>query len=183
MRLLGHTAKWNSSPEQRAGELLDAYGNNILRLAYSYTRNLADAEDVLQETLVRYLVARPELSGPEHEKAWLLRVAANLSKNRLREQKAHAAEELNEGLAADGEGDVLDDVLAAEEHEGLSALWDAVGQLPEAQREVVHLYYEEAYSTREIARILDRPAATVRSDLHRARKNLRDILGEAYDLG
>ena len=179
MQLHRHTQDASGSPEQRAGELLDAYGNNILRLAYSYLRNLADAEDVLQETLVRYLVARPELSGPEHEKAWLLRVAANLAKNRLREQKAHAAEELNEELVAD---ELADELIACEK-EDAAKLWKAVGELPEAQREVVHLYYEEGYSTHGIARILDRNDATVRSDLRRARKALRNILGEAYDLG
>ena len=178
MQLVRHTQDASSSPVQRAGELLDAYGNNVLRLAYSYLRNLTDAEDVLQETLVRYLVARPNLSGPEHEKAWLLRVAANLAKNRLRDNAAHAAEELNEELdAADPASD------PAAEREDLSALWDAVGRLPETQREVVHLVYAEGYSTYEVAQILGRKDATVRSDLHRARKALRDILGEAYDLG
>lgn len=52
-------------------------------MAYSYLHNMSDAEEILQETLIRYLTVQPELQGPEHEKAWLLRVAANLSKNRL----------------------------------------------------------------------------------------------------
>lgn len=159
-----------SSPEQRAGELLDAYGNNILRLAYSYVHNMADAEDVLQETLIRYLTARPELEGPEHEKAWLLKVAANLAKNRIRDAVTHDTDELNEELVA-------------EEQEDLSYVWEAVRKLPETQREVVHLYYAEGYTTHEIAEMLGRAETTVRSDLHRARKALREILGEGYGLG
>ena len=47
--------------------------------------------------------------------------------------------------------------------------------------EVVHLYYEEWYSTKEIAILLQRKEATVRSDLRRARKRLKEILKEAYD--
>ena len=178
MRPVPHTQGASSSPEIRAGELLDAYGNNILRLAYSYLRNLADAEDVLQETLVRYLVARPELNGPDHEKAWLLRVAANLAKNRLRDNVARAAEELNEELDAEDPG-----ADPAADRENLSAVWEAVAQLPPDQREAVHLYYAEGYTTHEVAQIVGRKDATVRSDLHRARKALRDILGEAFDLG
>ena len=180
MRLFSHTRRTtSSSPKVRAGELLDAYGNNILRLAMSYTRSRADAEDVLQETLVRYLVTKPELASPDHEKAWLLRVAANLAKNRVRDNAVRATEELNEELVAD---ELADELIACEK-EDAAKLWKAVGKLSEAQREVVHLYYEEGYSTHEIARILDRNDATVRSDLHRARKALRDMVGEGYDLG
>ena len=77
---------WGAKPSARSGEatraevnrkaeaLLDAHGSSILRLAYAYLHNLADAEEVLQDTMVKYLQTAPELNGPEHEKAWLLRV-------------------------------------------------------------------------------------------------------------
>lgn len=154
--------------EQRAGELLDLYGNSILRLAYSYLHNMADAEDILQETLIRYLRSAPEFESGGHEKAWLLRVAANLSKNRIDYNKVRLSEELNEEIAAD-------------EHEDLSFVWEAVKKLPETQCEVVHLFYQEGYSTAEIAGLLSRRESTVRSDLKRARDKLRSILKEAYD--
>lgn len=154
--------------EQRAGELLDLYGNSILRLAYSYLHNMADAEDILQETLIRYLRSAPEFESGSHEKAWLLRVAANLSKNRIDYNKVRLSEELNEEIAAD-------------EHEDLSFVWEAVKKLPETQCEVVHLFYQEGYSTAEIAGLLSRRESTVRSDLKRARDKLRSILKEAYD--
>ena len=68
---------------QRAGLLLDAYGDSILRLAYSYLHNRSDAEDILQDTLMKYLTAQPDCESETHEKAWLMRVAINLSKNRI----------------------------------------------------------------------------------------------------
>ena len=71
---------------QRATALLDQYGEHILRLAYSYLHNQSDAEDILQDTLIQYLRTAPVLESPAHEKAWLLRVAGNLSKNLLRAQ-------------------------------------------------------------------------------------------------
>lgn len=154
--------------EQRAGELIDLYGNSILRLAYSYLHNMADAEDILQETLIRYLRSAPEFESGSHEKAWLLRVASNLSKNRIDYNKVRLSEELNEEIAAD-------------EHEDLSFVWEAVKKLPETQCEVVHLFYQEGYSTAEIAGLLSRRESTVRSDLKRARDKLRSILKEAYD--
>lgn len=153
---------------RQAERLLTDYGNSVLRLAYSYLHNISDAEEVLQEALIQFLKTAPALNSPEHEKAWLLRVAANLSKNRLDYNKVRTADELSEELTAEG-------------NEELSFVWDAVKALPEKPRAVVHLFYYEGYSTAEIARLLGRNETTVRSDLHRGRARLKEILKEAYD--
>ena len=65
--------------------LLDTYGNSIFRLAYSYLHNYSDAEDILQETLIRYLQNVPQVTGPVHEKAWLLKVAVKALPEKYRE--------------------------------------------------------------------------------------------------
>ena len=149
---------------QNAERLLDTYGNTVLRMAYSYLHNMSDAEEILQETLIKYLTVQPELHGSEHEKAWLLRVAANrLDYNRLRAT------------------DELEETLVSQEREDLSFLWEAVKQLPEANREVIHLFYYEGYPTAQIAKILNRRESTVRSDLRRGRERLKKILKEEYD--
>ena len=152
----------------RAAQILDTHGNAILRYAYSYLHNMDDAEEVLQDTLVQFLKTAPAFESPSHEKAWLLRVAGNLSKNRLSYNAVRAADELN-------------DELLAENRDDLSFVWQAVRDLPEKYRAPVHLFYYEGYSTRQIAEILQRGEATVRSDLHRGRALLREILKEAYD--
>lgn len=156
------------SVNAQAERLLDKYGNAVLRMAYGYLRNMTDAEDIVQETMIRFLNAAPAFESPAHEKAWLLRVAANLSKNRIAYNKIRQSDELNEEITA-------------EEAEDLSFVWEAVKQLPPTQSEVVHLFYHEGYSTAEIAELLKRKEATVRSDLKRARERLRAILKEAYD--
>lgn len=153
---------------QRAEQLLNTYGNSILRYAYSYLHNQSDAEEVLQDTLVKFLQTAPVLETPQHEKAWLLRVAGNLSKNRLDYNKVRAADELSEELVAGGD-------------EELSFVWDAVKALPEKYRAVIHLFYHEGYSTAEIAQLLGRNESTVRSDLRRGRAKLKETLKEAYD--
>lgn len=164
-------AETRSEPRQAApdaGRLLDEYGNSILRLAYSYLHSLEDAEDILQDTLIQYLSAKPALESREHEKAWLLRVAANLSKNRIAYNRVRQTEELKEELIG-------------EDREDLRFVWEAVAQLPEPQRAAIHLFYHEGYPTAEIARILGRREATVRSDLKRGRERLKTILRDAYD--
>ena len=74
-----------------------------------------------------------------------------------------------------------DEELAADERDDLSFVWEAVKSLPVKYREVIHLFYHDGCSVREISNILKRPEATVRSDLHRGRERLRDILREEYD--
>lgn len=86
---------------ETASRLLDNYGNHILRLAYTYVHNLSDAEDILQDTLVQYLKTTPVFENAAHEKAWLLRTAANLSKNRIKYNRLRTTDELNEELIAE----------------------------------------------------------------------------------
>lgn len=154
--------------KEKAAYYFDRFGNSILRLAYSYLHNTPDSEDVLQETLIRYLRAAPRFENEKHAKAWLMQVAANISKNRIGYNKTRRTDELN-------------DELAAEEREDLSFVWQAVKALPPKQREVIHLFYQEGCSTAGIAEILNRNESTVRSDLKRGREALRKILKEAYD--
>ena len=154
-----------------ATHYLDMYGNAILRLAYSYLHNMADAEEVLQDTLVQFIHTAPVFENEPHAKAWLMQVAANLSKNRIRSNRIRQAEDLDE----------LQETLAGQESEDLSFVWEAVKSLPEKYREVIHLFYQEGYATGEIARILQRKESTVRSDLKRGRERLKEILQEVYD--
>ena len=129
---------------------------------------MSDAEDILQDTLLKYMQSAPVFENTQHEKAWLLCVASNLCKNKLYYNKIRETDELLE-------------TLTAEEREDLSFVWNAVKKLPEKYREAIHLYYEEGYSTREISRILNRRESTVRSDLKRGRERLKEILKEEYD--
>ena len=155
---------------QQAERLLTDYGNNVLRLAYAYLHNMNDAEEILQDTLIQFLKTAPTLDSPKHEKAWLLRVAANLSKNRIDYNQRRLADELNEELVA-------------KEREDLSFVWEEVKALPINQREAVHLFYYEGYTTAEIGKMPGRRESTVRSDLRRGRARLQGVLKEAYDFG
>ncbi len=158
----------SSRTDQMATEALNTYGNAILRCAYSYLHNMADAEEILQDTLLKLLTAAPGFESEEHKKAWLLKVAANLSKNRIEYNALRDCDELDESLAAEG-------------REDLSFVWEAVKQLPTQYREVIHLHYYEGYSTEEMAKILGRNPSTIRSDLRRGREKLKSVLKEAYD--
>ena len=153
-----------------ASRLMDTYGNQILRFAYTYVHNYEDAEDILQETLISYMRTSPVFENEKHEKSWLFTVAANHSKNKIKSNNIRRADELNEELVA-------------EKKEDLSYLWEAVKSLPQDYREVIHLFYQEDLTTAQIAQVLRRRESTVRSQLKRGRDRLKEILKEEYDLG
>ena len=108
---------------------MDQLGNAILRLAYSYLHNMEDAEDILQETLIKFVTAKPVFENEKHRKAWLLTVAANLAKNRIEYNRVRSSEELNEEIAG---------AAPEEEEDDLSFVWEAVKMLPEKYAEVEH---------------------------------------------
>lgn len=153
---------------EQAEELLEKYGNAILRLAYSYLHQMSDAEDILQDTIFQYIKTSPSFDSTNHEKAWLMRVAINLSKNKIIYNKKR-------------ETIPIDEDLFLEEEKDLAFVWDAVKSLPFKYSEVIHLFYQEGYTTAEIAEMLSKNEATIRSLLHRGRGKLKELLKEVYD--
>lgn len=140
--------------------LYDAHKNFIYRLALSYLRSPAEAEDICQETFLK-LMARGAGVRPGKERAWLAAVAANLCKNRLK------------AVRRESEAPPPDMSVEFPEKSGL---FYEVMALPEHERIVVHLHYFEGYATREIAGILRISQTAVTTRLARARKHLRERL-------
>lgn len=150
----------------RVERVFALYGKLIMSLAYTYLHDMAEAEDILQDTLVKYILRAEEFNDGQHEKLWLLNVAANLCRNRLK-QKKRVTDELPEDFPGEG---IPEDSLD---------LMRAVSSLPLKYREVVHLFYYDDMPAADIAGVLEKPEATVRSLLSRARKMLREKLGQA----
>jgi len=116
--------------------ILSEYGDNILRMAYSYLHSLEDSEDILQETLIKYISSAPSFESAGHEKAWLLRVAANLSKNKIKYNRIRSYDELKDELITKG-------------REDLTSVWDAVRELPELNDDLVKDLSETADTVAE----------------------------------
>lgn len=140
---------------------------SIVRVAYTYVRSIQDAEDIAQDTFVRYLKSNQTFESEEHEKAWLLRVCINLSKNFLKSGWQKSRNPLPEDLT----------VLPPEENTMLAA----VLALDEKYRIPIHLYYYEGYAIAGIARLLNLPSATIGTRLARARSQLKKQLGGTFD--
>ena len=151
----------------KAAEKLDLYGDNILRIAVTYLKNRQDAEDILQDVMVKYMTCNPTFTSQQHEKAWFLRVAINMAKNKCR---SAAFRLRGNWIETDSYCDTYqyNDVL------------EAVYQLPTKYKEIIYLYYYEEYSVKEIAQLLQKKEVTVKSLLKRGREKLGGLLKEDY---
>ena len=146
---------------------LDKYGNTLLRLAYSYMKNVHDAEDVVQEVFVQLFKNIENFQSDDYKKHWLICVARNICKNKLKSAWFKRYAELTEMPYYDEYKD--------------SYVLDKVMNLSLKYREIIYLYYYEGYNTVEIASIIDKKEATVRSLLSRGRNILKEELREEYD--
>ena len=75
---------------QRAEYLVETYADAILRLSYTYLKSTHDAQDVCQTVFVKLLTEPREFESPEHERAYILRMAANACKDMLKKPLAEA---------------------------------------------------------------------------------------------
>ena len=91
-----------TSVYMQAEDIIDRYGDMLFRYAYSYLHNLSDAEEILQDTLIQFMKSAPTFTSESHRKAWLLRVAGNLSKNRISYNAIRQTDELKEELVLFG---------------------------------------------------------------------------------
>ena len=138
--------------------------STVYRVCYSYLGNRADAEDATQNVFLRLLRSGASFESGEHEKAWLIRVSANLCKDVLK-----ASVRKNVPLDA-----IPEPEAKPQEYD---ATLDIVLSLDEKYKDVVYLYYYEGWSTDQISGALGKPPSTIRSYLSEARALLRERLG------
>ena len=146
--------------------LVQLYKDMIFRLAYSYTKNHFDADDVTQNVLLQLYKTDKAFKSEAHLKNWLMRVTVNHCKNLFR-----APWRKHENL------DDYANTLAFEE-EASKDLFRIVMGLDQKYRVTLLLHYYEGYSIREIAHIMDVSENTVSTRLARGRKILKDLLTE-----
>ena len=154
-----------------------SYLQEITAYARSLSRNDWDADDLVQATYERAFRSWKDLREPARCRAWLFRTARNLHVDRVRASAARPELHLVE---PDRTG-VGEPAVSAETVERLSArdLEDALGRLPDEQRQVVLLCDLWGFRYDEIAEITAVPIGTVRSRIARGRMTLSTILAES----
>lgn len=144
----------------------EQFSNTIFKIAFAYTKSKELSEDILQNVLIKYMTSTYEFNDEEHKKAWLIRVTINECKKYFRWLSYRIKNE-TAGLLNNTE---------AISHD----LYDSVMDLPEKYRIVIHLFYYEELTVKEISAALQMKENTVLSLLHRGRKKLKKILEVDY---
>jgi RNA polymerase sigma-70 factor, ECF subfamily len=155
-----------------ADRLLGRYLRACRAVALATTGSAADADDVCQDAFVAAMERIDDCREPDRFGGWLLQIVRNRARNHLRQRELRRGEPLDEEAAFGGPSPAS----TLERNELRRRLEAALGQLTEAQREVVLLHDLEGWKHAEIGERLELPAGTVRSHLHQARRRLREIL-------
>ncbi len=145
-------------------EKVNVYKNMIFRLAIAYLKNIQDAEDITQDVFIKFYKHKKGFKTANDEKAWLIRVTINASKDLLKSAWLRRTVP------------IVDDIPFV--HEEQSDLLYAVHKLEAKYRVVIHLYYYEDYSVKEIAKVLGIRETTIQTRLYRARKQLESLLNK-----
>lgn len=143
----------------------DLYGDMLFRLCMVLLCRKEDAEDVVQETFIKYLQKHPDFQSPEHEKAWFIRVATNASRDRRRSsffRTSVSLDEISEYSDTREQLQVLEELM----------------HLPSRYKTVLYLHYIEGYRLKEIANITGMTEGAVKTALFRGRERLKMELKE-----
>lgn len=143
-------------------EIINRNSNMVYRLAYAQMKNKNDADDVYQDVFYRFIKKQPDFDNIEHEKAWFIRVTVNCSKTNLKSFWKTKVCELDETLES-----------AEIEEENLSY---ALNKLPKNYSTILHLFYYEDMTIKEISKALNLSEGNVGMLLTRSRRKLKEIL-------
>ncbi len=172
-----------SESHKRFEEFVLPHVEVLYRTAWSLTRSDADAQDLVQETMLRAFRAIERFDG-RYPRAWLMTILRNANINRARKKKPDLLDDPDmtfERSTAFAEVDgpeqiVVDPVMDA-------SVTDAYDSLPDMFRELIELVDMNGLSYQEAADLLDVPVGTVMSRLHRGRKRIRDHLASQGVVG
>ena len=159
--------KSSRQPTDSAEAIVHIYGNMLFRLCLVMLGNDTDAEDAVQETIIKYLQKAPSFENSEHQKAWLITVAKNECRNmlRYRQRRQQISLEYLENISFDASD---------------NGILEALMSLPEKFRLVLILYYVEEYQIEDIAHIIQKTPSAVKMRLQKGRKLLEAKYRKEY---
>jgi len=153
-------------------KIYNLYKDDVIRLAFSYTKNINDAEDITQLVFIKLYNCLKKNNGNSYDKSWLFKVTRNECKDLFKSswKKKVLLEKDNAEIVSKSNDIDMD-----------NALMQALFSLSIKYREVLYLYYYEGYKIEEIADILNKKSSTIKSLLYRGRKKLSVVLKEEWE--
>lgn len=179
--------KWKEGDEDAFSVMYERYRQTAMRTAWLLCHNLADSEDIVQETFVQCYFHIQELKDESRFRPWMLKCLVRTGWKLMKKQKKEMPEEqmelhlereryLESTFSGKTSGEPLEEAIA---REFSGELTKAVRRLSEKHRLVIVLYYYDELSVHEIAKITGCLEGTVKSRLHFARRQLKKMLSDA----
>jgi RNA polymerase sigma factor (sigma-70 family) len=153
----------------------------LFRLAYRFCGNRDDAEDLVQDLLVKLYPRHAELAKVERLRPWLVTSLYRMFVDGVRRQNRSPLEQISDEtafydtVASDNEAEPDHSLLR---HQRLDQIQAAFGRLSQEHRSLLTLHDIEGYRLVELEQMLEVPLGTLKSRIHRARARMRDLLGE-----
>ncbi|MCH5315183.1 MAG: sigma-70 family RNA polymerase sigma factor [Eubacterium sp.] len=148
--------------------LYQKYSSMIFRTSYNFLLNKEDAEDIVQEVFIKYFISNKKFNDSNHEKAWILKVTANLCKNALRSKH-------RQNLQLDDTIKIIDNTFEKSRDDHID-LENTLSKLSANQRLAVYLFYYEQIPIKDIAKIMKSNENTVKSYLSRSKSKMKIYL-------
>ncbi|WP_025115652.1 RNA polymerase sigma factor [Lysinibacillus fusiformis] len=145
-------------------EIVQTYSDTLIRIAVHQTKNMSEAEDIVQEVYMTLMKQRKSFDHEDHLKAWLIKVTFNKCKDYFKSSRVKKTVPITEEMS----------FIAKEEQMVLTEIFE----LNPKERVIVYLHYYEGYTTAEIANLLGMNINTIGSKLRRARMKLKIMLEE-----
>lgn len=155
-------------------KFMEKYQQMIYRVAFSNLKNTYDAEDIVQETMIRYIRSKPVFCNETHEKAWFLRTAINLCHDYHKDSWNKRTVNMEEAMQQAPEAFAFPFPVPWEDE-----TLQFVLSLPFLYRIPIYLFYYEDYSIKEIAVILKEKEATIKTRLKRGREQLKKKISQS----
>ncbi len=164
-------------PDEALAQLVPAYRRRVFGLAYGILVDRAAADDVAQEVFVKLWQNMGGYDGSARLSTWIYAITRNTAISALRRRRRLVS------LSEPDVSAVVDGIESRETTDdgGEPQLWRHVDALPDRQRQVVVLFYQDDRSVEEVADMLGMPVNTVKTHLHRARARLASALGAANE--
>lgn len=164
---------YSDDPARALEQLMDEYGQTVLRSAYFYTGDRHLAEDISQETFLRAYRSWTKFRGDSSVRTWLIKITVNVCRDKLglkmSSEQPTDPTELQGGRTFHTETEALNRLTQSE-------ILKYVLELEMPYQEVLYMYYYLDLTTREIAEACGMPEGTVRGRLHRARVRLSRLI-------
>lgn len=140
--------------------IVQSYSDMLFKLCFTILCSKADAEDAVSDTFLKFITKSPKFNDEEHRKAWLIKVAANICRDKYRFNLRHNYVNIDEIAEFCPDKNKQTNLLE-------------MLNLPKKYKCVLHLFYIEEYKTKEIAKILNISDSAVRKRLQYGRELLR----------